>query len=74
MSGKPSRKKRHTSASKGQERPEKVHTSLYLPAPTWRAIWAIAHERREKERQRVRAHDVVLEGIELVLRKYRKQP
>jgi hypothetical protein len=49
-------------AQKQTERPSIVHTSLYLPEPVYEALRKIAFE------ERVKIHDVVLEGIDLALR------
>ena len=40
-----------------------VHTSLYLPEPVYEALRKIAFE------ERLKIHDVVLEGIDLALRR-----
>jgi hypothetical protein len=48
---------------KQTERPSIVHTSLYLPEPVYEALRKIAFE------ERVKIHDVVLEGIDLALRR-----
>ena len=40
------------------ERPSIVHTSLYLPEPVYEALRKIAFE------ERLKIHDVVLEGID----------
>jgi hypothetical protein len=45
------------------ERPSIVHSSLYLPEPVYEALRKIAFE------ERVKIHDVVLEGIDLALRR-----
>jgi hypothetical protein len=45
------------------ERPSIVHTSLYLPEPVYEALRKIAFE------ERLKIHDVVLEGIDLALRR-----
>jgi hypothetical protein len=50
-------------ASKQTERPSIVHTSLYLPEPVYEALRKIAFE------ERLKIHDVVLEGIDLALRR-----
>jgi hypothetical protein len=50
-------------ARKQTERPSIVHTSLYLPEPVYEALRKIAFE------ERVKIHDVVLEGIDLALRR-----
>lgn len=44
-------------------RPSIVHTSLYLPEPVYEALRKIAFE------ERLKIHDVVLEGIDLALRR-----
>ena len=48
-----------------QPRPGIVHTSLYLPEPVHEALRQAAFKERRK------IHDIVLEGIELALRKRR---
>ena len=45
------------------ERPFIVHSSLYLPEPVYEALRKIAFE------ERLKIHDVVLEGIDLALRR-----
>jgi hypothetical protein len=50
-------------ARKQTERPSIVHTSLYLPEPVYEALREIAFE------ERLKIHDVVLEGIDLALRR-----
>jgi hypothetical protein len=45
------------------ERPSVVHSSLYLPEPVYEALRKIAFE------ERLKIHDVVLEGIDLALRR-----
>src|SRR6516164_767301 len=50
-------------ARKQTERPPIVHTSLYLPEPVYEALRKIAFE------ERLKIHDVVLEGIDLALRR-----
>ena len=44
-------------------RPPIVHTSLYLPEPVYEALRKIAFV------ERLKIHDVVLEGIDLALRR-----
>ena len=46
-----------------QPRPGVVHTSLYLPGPVYEAL------REAAFKERVKIHDIVLEGIELALRR-----
>ena len=55
---------RHAAARKQTERPSIVHTSLYLPEPVYEALRKIAFE------ERLKIHDVVLEGIDLALRRH----
>ena len=50
-------------ARKQTERPSIVHSSLYLPEPVYEALRKIAFE------ERLKIHDVVLEGIDLALRR-----
>jgi hypothetical protein len=45
------------------ERPSVVHSSLYLPEPVYEALRKIAFE------ERLKIHDIVLEGIDLALRR-----
>ena len=53
-----------TGAARRQtERPSIVHTSLYLPEPVYEALRKIAFE------ERLKIHDVVLEVIDLALRR-----
>jgi hypothetical protein len=57
---------KHAGASadrKQVERPSIVHTSLYLPEPVYEALRKIAFE------ERLKIHDVVLQGIDLALRR-----
>ena len=51
-----------TGARKQTQRPI-VHSSLYLPEPAYEALRKIAFE------ERLKIHDVVLEGIDLALRR-----
>jgi len=46
-------------------RPGVIHTSLYLPEAVYEAL------REAAFRERCKIHDIVLEGIELALRKRR---
>jgi hypothetical protein len=50
-------------AQKPTERLSIVHSSLYLPEPVYEALRKIAFE------ERVKIHDLVLEGIDLALRR-----
>jgi hypothetical protein len=50
-------------ARKPTERPSIVHTSLYLPEPVYEALRKIAFE------ERLKIHDLVLEGIDTALRR-----
>ncbi len=53
-----------TSAAHRQpERPSVVHSSLYLPEPVYEALRKIAFE------ERIKIHDVALEGIDVALRR-----
>jgi hypothetical protein len=45
------------------ERPAVVHSSIYLPGPVYEALRKIAFE------ERVKIHDLVLEGIDAALRR-----
>jgi hypothetical protein len=45
------------------ERPAVVHSSIYLPEPVYEALRKIAFE------ERLKIHDIVLEGIEASLRR-----
>ena len=51
-------------ARKQAGRPASVHTSRYLPEPVYEALRKIAFE------ERLKIHDVVLEGIDLALRRH----
>ncbi len=55
--------KRPGAARKPPERPSIVHSSLYLPEPVYEVLRKIAFE------ERLKIHDVVLEGIDLALRR-----
>jgi hypothetical protein len=44
-------------------KPSIVHSSLYLPAPVYEALRKIAFD------ERLKIHDVVIEGIDAVLRR-----
>jgi hypothetical protein len=46
-----------------QPRSEIVHTSVYLPEATYEALRRVAFD------ERCKIHDLVLEGVELVLKK-----
>ena len=46
-----------------QGRPSIIHSSVYLPEAVYEALRRVAFE------ERVKIHDIVLEGIELALRK-----
>jgi hypothetical protein len=50
-------------AGKQTERPFIIHSSLYLPEPVYEALRTIAFE------ERLKIHDVVLEGIDAALRR-----
>ena len=52
-----------TGAARKQTEPPIVHTSLYLPEPVYEALRKIAFE------ERLKIHDVVLEGIDIALRR-----
>ncbi len=53
-----------TSAPRKQaERPSIVHSSLYLPEPVYEALRKIAFD------DRLKIHDLVMEGIDAVLRR-----
>jgi hypothetical protein len=45
------------------ERPSVIHSSLYLPEPVYEALRKIAFD------ERLKIHDIVLEGIDLALRR-----
>ena len=45
------------------ERPSIVHSSLYLPEPVYEALRKIAFD------ERVKIHDLVLEGIDAALKR-----
>jgi hypothetical protein len=46
-----------------RETPITVHTSLYLPGPVYEALRRIAYD------ERVKIHDVVIEGIDAALKR-----
>jgi hypothetical protein len=48
---------------KQTERPSIIHSSLYLPEPVYEALRKIAFD------ERLKIHDVVMEGIDAVLRR-----
>ena len=54
-----------TGAAPNQSRRPPVHSSLYLPEPVYEALRKIAFE------ERLKIHDVVMEGIDLALRRRR---
>jgi hypothetical protein len=45
------------------ERPSVVHSSIYLPEPVYEALRKIAFD------ERLKIHDIVLEGIDAALRR-----
>jgi hypothetical protein len=53
----------HAAARNQTERATVVHSSLYLPEPVHEALRKIAFE------ERLKIHDVVLEGIDAALRR-----
>ncbi len=55
-------------ARKPPEPPSIVHSSVYLPEPVYEALRKIAFE------ERLKIHDVVMEGIDLALRRRRYPP
>ena len=66
------KRRRTTKAASGElprkpPRPNIVHTSVYLPEAVHEALRQVAFK------ERCKIHDIVLEGIELALRK-RKAP
>jgi hypothetical protein len=46
-----------------KERPSIVHSSLYLPEPVYESLRKIAFD------ERIKIHDLVLEGIDAALRR-----
>jgi hypothetical protein len=53
-----------TGAARTQlERPSIVHSSLYLPEPVYEALRKVAFD------ERLKIHDLVLEGIDAALRR-----
>jgi hypothetical protein len=46
-----------------KERPSIVHSSIYLPKPVYETLRKIAFD------QHVKIHDLLMEGIDLVLRR-----
>jgi len=59
----PKRSAANGTAGKQTERPSIVHSSLYLPEPVYEALRKIAFD------ERLKIHDVVMEGIDAVLRR-----
>jgi hypothetical protein len=59
----PPTRPRAETPSRPPERPAVIHSSLYLPAPVYEALRQIAFDERAK------IHDLVMQGIEAVLRK-----
>jgi len=49
-------------ARTSKERPSVIHSSIYLPEPVYETLRKIAFE------ERLKIHDIVLEGIEAALR------
>ena len=62
-SGTRKRIKAISAARRQPERPSIVHSSLYLPEPVYEALRKIAFD------ERVKIHDLVLEGIDLALQR-----
>jgi hypothetical protein len=54
-----------------QPTPDIVHTSAYLPRPVYLALREIALD-LEKRGQRVKIHDLLMEGVDAVLKRYGK--
>jgi len=52
-----------SSASTEPAKPQRVHSSLYLPEPVYEALREVAFK------ERCKIHDLVMEGIGLALRK-----
>jgi len=52
-----------SAARRPNERPSIVHSSIYLPEPVYEALRKIAFD------EHLKIHDLVLEGIDLVLRR-----
>ena len=57
----PKRSAVNGTAGKQMERPSIIHSSLYLPEPVYEALRKIAFD------ERLKIHDVVMEGIDAVL-------
>ena len=59
--------RRHTKATSAArtpaERPAVVHSSIYLPEAVYEALRKIAFD------ERLKIHDIVLEGIDAILRR-----
>jgi hypothetical protein len=53
----------HTKPARGQPRPSIIHSSLYLPEPVYEALREVAFK------ERCKIHDLVMQGIDLALRK-----
>jgi hypothetical protein len=58
---------RTSKARKPTARPGIVHTSVYLPEALYEGLRRAAFE------ERVKIHDIVLEGIQMALRKRRRR-
>ena len=54
---------RARAAAEPSERPAVVHSSLYLPEPVYEVLRRIAFD------ERVKIHDLVIEGIDAALRR-----
>ncbi len=54
---------RARASAEPSERPAIIHSSLYLPEPVYEALRKIAFE------ERVKIHDLVIEGIDAALRR-----
>lgn len=63
MTKSPRSRTAHSRAAPRRQRPDIVHTSLYLPAATYHALREIAFNEDRK------VHDVVIEGIDAALAK-----
>ena len=54
---------RSKAPSETEQRPRIIHSSLYLPEPVYEALRKIAFD------ERLKIHDLALEGLDVVLRR-----
>ncbi len=57
------------------KRPRRIiHTSLYIPSAVYRLLEAIAFDRGRPDGRRTKVHDLILEGISVVLQRHGHPP